>query len=111
MAVRIGFNSAITFGQSGSFYSSEIIINLSPGPFYLSQNTATLLPLPAWVYLITPAGQSVDVQYSPDSQVTWFGMKQGTSTLAFCDTAGSIRLFGNHDAGTVNVRAYAAKQA
>jgi len=111
MAVRIGFHSATTFGASGSFYSSEIIINLSAGPYYLSANTATLLPLPAWVYLITPEGQSVDVQYSPDSQVTWYGMKQGTSTLAFCDTAGSIRLFGNHAAGTVNVRAYAARQA
>ncbi len=53
----------------------------------------------------------MDVQYSPDSQVTWYGMKQGTGTLAFCDTAGSIRLFGQHAAGTVNVRAYAIKQA
>lgn len=111
MAVRIGFHSTTTFGASGSFYSSEIIINVSPGPYYVSANTATLLPLPNWILFTLPTGQSVDVQYSPDSQVTWYSMRQGTSTLMFCDTAGSIRLFGNHIAGTVDVRAFAIKQA
>ena len=111
MAVRIGFNSATTFGQSGSFYSSEIIINVAVGPNYISQNSQTLLPLPNWILFVLEPGQSVDVQYSPDSQVTWFSMRQGTSTLMFCDTAGSVRLFGAQGAGTANVRAFAIKQA
>lgn len=112
MAVRIGFHSATTFGQSGSFYSSEIIINVATGPNYISANSQTLLPLPNWILFVkSPAELGTDVQYSPDSQVTWFSMAQGTSTLMFCDTAGSVRLFGTHAAGTVNVRAFAIKQA
>ena len=111
MAVRIGFQSATVFGAAGSFYSSEIIINTIVGPNYISANSQTLLPLPNWILFVLPTGQSVDVQYSPDSQVTWVSMRQGTSTLMFCDTAGSVRLFGAHDAGTVNVRAFAIKQA
>ncbi len=111
MAVRIGFNSAITFGASGSFYSSEIIINVAIGPNYISQNSQPLLPLPCWVQFTLDPGSSVDVQYSPDSQTTWFSCRQGTGTLVFCDTAGSYRLFGAQAAGTLNARAFAIKQA
>lgn len=109
MAVKIGFNSATTFGQSGSFYSSEILLAIAAGPYYISQNTATLLPLPAWLYLTLPAGQATDLQYSPDSQVTWYSARQGTGNLIFADTAGSWRLF-NNAVGSVDVRVFAIKQ-
>lgn len=112
MAVKIGINSNLTFGQSGSFYSSEIIINAAVGPNYISTTSQTLLPLPNWILFVTPETAGViDVQYSPNGGGVWRSMKQGTSTLMFCDTVGSVRLFGKQASGTRNVRAFAIKQA
>ena len=111
MAVKIGFNSATTFGASGSFYGSEVVINVPVGPAYLSQNSQPLLGLPTWLQLVTSPAQSVDIQYTPDAGTTWISCRQGTGTLIFADTAGSYRLFGQQPAGTVDVRAVPIKQA
>lgn len=110
MSVRIGINSVLTFGASGSFYSSEILISMVAGPNYISATSETLLPLPNWVLFTLPTATAVDVQYSPDAGVSWVSMRQGTSTLMFCDTAGSVRLFNSGPAGT-DARAFAIKQA
>jgi hypothetical protein len=112
MAVKIGFNSAITFGASGSFYSSEILLALAAGAIrYLSQNTLTLVPLPNWLSVTLPASQSVDIQYSPDAGTTWFSARQGTGNLIFADTAGSYRIVNTGAVLSVDVRLFAIKQA
>ena len=112
MAVKIGFNSAITFGQSGSFYSSEILLALGAGGIhYLSQNTATLLPLPNWLNIILPATQAVDIQYTPDAGTTWRSARQGTGNLIFADTAGSYRIVNGNAVGSVDIFLFASKQA
>ncbi len=113
MAVRIGFHSATTFGQSGSFYGSEVVLNVPVGPLYLSANTVTVfgINLPSWLQIVLPPGGAADVQYSPDSQVTWYSCRQGTGTLIFADTAGSFRLFGAQAAGTIDARVVPIRQA
>mgnify|MGYP001609188278 CR=1 FL=1 len=112
MAVKIGFHSAITFGASGSFYSSEILLALAAGGIhYLSANTATLLPLPNWLSVTLPAAQAVDLQYSPDAGTTWFSARQGTGNLIFADTAGSYRIVNGNAVGSVDVRLFCIEQA
>ena len=115
MAVKISANAIVNYGASGSPFGSEVLVNAAVGPTYLSQSTATTInaglgaSLPTWLLITTSTTQAVDIQYTPDSGATWRGMKQGTSTLVYADTGGSIRLF-NNATGTVNTFIVPIKQ-
>ena len=92
----LSFNSSVTYGQAGSPYGSELLLNAPVGPMYLSASSQAQLArvLPAWC-LITfgVPGQQGDVQYTPDNGTTWRSCRQGSSTLLYVDTGGTIRLF------------------
>ena len=115
MAVKISVDSLVTYGAAGSPFGSEIIINISPGPNYITRTSVNLLArvLPAWLQLVDglagPGG--FDVQYTPDAGTTWRSAKMGTSTLIYADTGGSWRIFGTHAAGTLNVFCVPIRQA
>src|SRR5882672_2673400 len=109
MAVKISVDSLVNYGAAGSPFGSEIIINIVAGPNYITRTSVNLLAkvLPSWLLLVDglagPGG--FDVQYTPDSGATWRSMRQGTSTLVYADTGGSIRIFGTQGAAgaTLNV--------
>src|SRR5882724_850716 len=109
MAVKISVDSLVNYGAAGSPFGSEIIINVAVGPNYITRTSVNLLAkvLPALLLFtigdMTLQGAGVQIQYTPDSGATWRNMIMNTSTLVYCDTGGSIRLFGGHAAGTLNV--------
>lgn len=114
MAVKISVDSLVTYGAAGSPYGSEIIINIAVGPNYITRTSVNLLAtvLPAWLQL---AAQAVtdgwQLQYTPDAGVTWRTFTATTGTLVYADTGGSIRIFGTHGAGTLNVFCVPIRQA
>lgn len=114
MAVKISVDSLVNYGAAGSPFGSEIIINISAGPNYITRTSVNLLAkvLPAWLlFTKQTSAEGWAVQYTPDSGATWRDMTMGTATLAYCDTGGTIRIFGNHAAGVLNVFCVPIKQA
>lgn len=92
----LSFNSSVTYGNAGSPFGSEILLNAPLGPMYLSSSSQNLLAgvLPSYCLLTfdAPAG-SGDIQYTPDNGATWRSCRQGSSSLLYVDTGGTIRLF------------------
>ena len=92
----ISFNSSVTYGAAGSPFGSEILLNAPVGPMYLSASSqaqlATVLPNFCLITFALPGG-SGDIQYTPDNGTTWRSCRQGSSTLLYVDTGGTIRLF------------------
>lgn len=113
MAVKISVDSLVNYGAAGSPFGSEVLINVLVGPNYITRTSVNLLSsvLPALI-LFSPGsgggGVQPAFQYTPDSGTTW---RTTSSTLLYCDTGGSIRIFGNHAAGTLNVFAVPIRQA
>lgn len=104
----LSFNSSVTYGNAGSPFGSEILLNISAGPFYLSASSqaqlARVLPCLARITMGDATGaQGTDIQYTPDNGATWRSTKSGTGTLIYVDSGGTIRLFGTHVTGTLNV--------
>ena len=99
----ISFNSSVTYGQAGSPFGSELLLNVPVGPMYLSASSQAQLAtvLPALCLFTLPAGVGgLALQYTPDNGTTW---RTTSSTLLYVDTGGTIRLFNSTPGGGLNV--------
>jgi len=115
MAVKISAAALVNYGASGSPFGSEVLLNAAVGPTYLSQATVALLSaslgasLPTWWQFVLSGAGATDIQYTPDSGTTWRSLRQGTGTLCYVDTGGSIRILNNFG-GTTNIFVVPIKQ-